>query len=73
VAKLQADYYKRDLSAHGNNAGPIEQMTLLINRISNSRHEILTMGDEGVEVIRRIDEFDIIRNSTAYARTMLRL
>ncbi|CAE6347701.1 unnamed protein product [Rhizoctonia solani] len=64
VAKLQADYYKRDLSAHGNNAGPIEQMTLLINRISNSRHEILTMSDEGVEVIRRIDEFDIIRNST---------
>ncbi|QRW27099.1 MYND Zn-finger protein [Rhizoctonia solani] len=49
VAKLQADYYKRDLSSHGNNAGPIEQMTLLINR---------------VDTIRRIDEFDIIRNST---------
>ncbi|KAF8758350.1 hypothetical protein RHS01_02907 [Rhizoctonia solani] len=64
VAKLQADYYKRDLSSHGNNAGPIEQMTLLINRISNSRHEILTMSDEGVDIIRRIDEFDIIRNST---------
>ncbi|GAB1517342.1 hypothetical protein RhiTH_000388 [Rhizoctonia solani] len=64
VAKLQADYYKRDLSSHGNNAGPIEQMTLLINRISNSRHEILTMNDEGVDTIRRIDEFDIIRNST---------
>ncbi|CAE6536031.1 unnamed protein product [Rhizoctonia solani] len=65
VAKLQADYYKRDMNAHGNNAGPIEQMTLIINRISESRHEILTMSDEGVEAIRKIDELDVIRNSSA--------
>jgi hypothetical protein len=66
VAKLQVDYYKRDLNAHGSNAAPIEQMTLTIKRISRSRNEILTMSDEGVEVIRRIDELDVIRNSSAY-------
>ncbi|KAJ1310097.1 hypothetical protein OPQ81_006844 [Rhizoctonia solani] len=65
VAKLQADYYKRDVNAHGSNAGPVEQMTLVINRISEARHEILTMSDEGVEAIRKIDELNVIRNSSA--------
>lgn len=65
MAKLQIDYYKRDLNAHGNNSVPIEQMTLIIKHVSKSRNEILTMSDEGVETIRRIDELDVIRNSSA--------
>ncbi|KAG9127053.1 hypothetical protein FRC07_000889 [Ceratobasidium sp. 392] len=65
VAKLQVDYYRRDLGTHGNNAVPIEQMSLVVKHISASRDEVLTMPDEGVDVIRKIDELDVIKNSSA--------
>ncbi|KAG8684041.1 hypothetical protein FRC09_015654 [Ceratobasidium sp. 395] len=66
VAKLQVDYYKRDLTTpQGSNAVPAEQMSLVVKHISASRNEILTMPDEAVDVIRMIDELDVIRNSSA--------
>ncbi|KAG8746568.1 hypothetical protein FRC10_004420 [Ceratobasidium sp. 414] len=65
VAKFQVEYYQRDLGTHGSNAVPMEQMSLIVKHISASRNEILTMSDEGVGVIRKIDELDVIRNSSA--------
>ncbi|KAG8721928.1 hypothetical protein FRC08_008904, partial [Ceratobasidium sp. 394] len=58
VAKLQVEYYQRDLGTHGSNAVPMEQMSLVVKHISASRNEILTMSDEGVNMIRKIDELD---------------
>jgi hypothetical protein len=72
VAKLQVDYYQRDLNTHGSNAVPLEQMSLIVKHISKSRNEILTMGDEGVDVIRKIDALDVISNSSACVSCKIR-
>ncbi|QRW00512.1 MYND Zn-finger protein [Ceratobasidium sp. AG-Ba] len=64
VAQLQVDYYKRDLNSHGNNTVPTEQMALVLKHVSASRNEILTMPDEGVDIIRKLDELDVIKNSS---------